>query len=390
MLKNQFYTFFLLVYFPFGLILYDILHIQFIDEILVLLLVLYTFVFFLKVRRKVTKEIKCVLFIFLAYLLYSILIKTTSVKANLLDFQQQIKPYIAFYSTLYLGPIFTSKQRCLLNIEIKLLVLLSLVIICIGKAKIFFGEPLAALATTISTLALFYYYFSFQADNSKRNSFLIMSVGLLSGKAKFMGEYVIAIYLFFRKKVRLDLFSLKSVAIFFICLMSIVYVIWDKLNFYFIEGMQNSEDIARPLLYKTSLDIFKDYFPLGPGFGTFCNEASRSVYSPLYYEYNLQDVWGLTPENPAFAADCFYPTLSQFGIVGVILFFLFWRQCYMQIQKIKNEKNYIIGKIIIVILLFESIADTTYLSNRGVPFFILLALVISSSKKQLKTSTKRL
>ena len=39
---NQFYTCFLFIFFPFGLILYDFFNIQYIDEILILILVFYT------------------------------------------------------------------------------------------------------------------------------------------------------------------------------------------------------------------------------------------------------------------------------------------------------------------------------------------------------------
>lgn len=377
MLKNQFYTFFLLLYFPLGLIFYDILNIQFIDEILILLLTLYTLIFFLSSKKKIPKEIIYAFSIFGIYLIYSFFIKTTSIKANLLDFQQQIKPYLAFYCTLYLAPVFTTKQQSIFSKYIPILALIILVIVIIGKSKIFFGEPLAALATTSSTLALYYYYFSSPTNFHKKKSFLIMSLGLTSGKAKFFSEYIVAAYLYFRKKTNINIFSPKFIILLSIFIVVIAYIIWDKLNFYFIAGMQDSEGIARPLLYKTSFEIFIDYFPFGSGLGTFCNEAARTVYSPLYYEYNLQNVWGLTPEDPSFAADCFYPTLSQFGIIGVILFFLFWKKRYQQIKNSLHKKDYIIGITIIVILLFESIADTTYLSNRGVPFFILLALIIN-------------
>lgn len=379
MVRNQFYTCFLLIYFLFGLILYDVLSIQFIDEVLVLILLLYTIVYALKTRKRNHKETICFFMVCIFYLLYSFSIGITSIKANLYDFQQQIKPYLAFYCTLYLSPTFTKKQICVMRRCIILLSVLVVSIICLGLSTFFFGGPLAALATTALTLSLYYYFFSFsERAVIKKRSLLIMSLGLLSYKAKFFSEYLIAIYLFLWRKTKIKLLSLNFIGSLILCIALILFVIWDKFDFYFISGLQEDNGLARPLLYKTSFDVLKDYFPFGSGLGTFGNEASKIFYSPLFYQYNLDSIWGLTPEEPDFVADCFYPTLTQFGVVGIFLFILFWRKRYLQIKKSLCKRTYLTGMMVIVILLLESIADSSYLSNRGVLFFILLAFAINN------------
>ena len=79
--------------------------------------------------------------------------------------------------------------------------------------------------------------------------------------------------------------------------------------------------MARPATYTTATTIiFKDYIPFGSGLGTFATNAAAQYYSPLYYKYGLNDIWGLYPDNPMFLADAFFPTLAEFGMVG--LFFL--------------------------------------------------------------------
>ena len=60
--------------------------------------------------------------------------------------------------------------------------------------------------------------------------------------------------------------------------------------------------------------MFKDYIPFGSGLGSFGTAAAAKEYSPLYYKYQLDNVWGLNPENPMFLADAFYPTLAEFGV----------------------------------------------------------------------------
>ena len=54
-------------------------------------------------------------------------------------------------------------------------------------------------------------------------------------------------------------------------------------------------------------------------------------------------------------------------------------------------KNYLIGLITMIIILFDAVADSSYLSNRGVPFFILLAFVLKAQYKEIyKTSNSNI
>ncbi len=73
----------------------------------------------------------------------------------------------------------------------------------------------------------------------------------------------------------------------------------------------SSESSARAKLYSTSARIASDEFPLGAGFGRFGTYASRLYYSPVYQQFGLSHVWGLSREFPNFIDDTSWP-----GIVG--------------------------------------------------------------------------
>ena len=373
---NQFFTLYLFIFLLLGIILYEACSLYFVDEILTLILIIYTIAYVGRTKKRINKEISWFIAIAVFYLIYSFAIEITNTQAILLDFQQQIKPYAAFYCTWILAPQFTQKQKTFLHRYIGLLSIASIVILVTGNTTLFFGGFSASLATTALTLSLFYYYFTPEKPIYKKKSLLIMALGLFSLKAKFFSEFIIAIYLFIFRKVKLKLSSPKVIFTLSIFIMIIIYIIWDKLNFYYIEGWKYSDGIARPMLYKVGIEILQDYFPLGSGLGTFCNDAARTIYSPLFYKYDLYQVWGLTPDNPQFATDCFYPTLAQFGIVGVALFILFWYRRWSELKEIIDYKYYSIGVMAMVVLLFDNIADSTYLGNRGVLFFVLLALTL--------------
>lgn len=83
---------------------------------------------------------------------------------------------------------------------------------------------------------------------------------------------------------------------------------------------------ARYMLTTTSIRIAMDKFPFGTGFGTFGGYASRLFYSPVYYEYQLDTVYGLTPvivNNQDFIMDTHWPyILGELGVLGFLFYIL--------------------------------------------------------------------
>ena len=100
-----------------------------------------------------------------------------------------------------------------------------------------------------------------------------------------------------------------------------------------VEGDENPQ--ARVALYQGSVEVARDYFPLGGGFGRYGSWMSRVEYSPLYVEYGLSDVHGLRPSYPQFVTDTFWPQiLGELGIFGLLAYvgfvgsvvFTLWRE----------------------------------------------------------------
>ena len=80
----------------------------------------------------------------------------------------------------------------------------------------------------------------------------------------------------------------------------------------------------RLLLYVTSVDVARDYFPLGAGLGRYASPMSRVDFSPLYARYGLDRIWGLTPQFDAYITDTFWPhVLGETGVFGLICYLVF-------------------------------------------------------------------
>lgn len=375
---GKFYTTFIILFILLGLLFYNFLGIQLIDELLVAILALFTFLVRLRSNKKFPKEFLAFVMISLFYLVYSMILKITSPVAILYDFQQQVKPFIVFYCTSYLNPQFNKKQIQIISITCVVAAIFTMCVIPQFIASFaFMGGHITSLASLSMVLFCILYYL-----NQRRSLLLlsILSLGLFSMRAKFFVTYAFSMMLLYmHKRV---LFNIKVLVV--ICILVFIlinYVIWDKFNFYFIQGTEENSGVARSLFYITFFKILSDYFPFGSGLASFANNASRVFYSPLYYKYDLWQVWGCTPDSPIFVADTFYPNLAQFGIVGVFLFFYFLYKRYNEIAQLKNVDKYLLGLIVLITILFESVADTTILSNRGVSFYLILGMLRNDSLK---------
>ena len=383
----KFYTWFWIIYFPVCIAFAAAINFDWSDEILTVLLLLYAIAKqrFLVKDKKRMKEINIYIGLMIFYLVYSMTIRVTSTRGIMLDIFQQLRPYAVFYLTWMMAPQFSPKQQK----RIKWVMLLSffgyLFAFMFNPSLVtpYGGAESAALGQIALCCAMVYYLFSKQTTKNRNIAILIMLLGLASGKSKYFGECVcfIALVMFVKSKINFTSVStlLKLVALGAV----VIFFTWTKFNAYYVEGFQeDAQAKARPATYETGMTImFKDYIPFGSGLGSFGTAAAAKEYSPLYYKYHLDEIWGLDPTNPMFLADAFYPTLAEYGIVGLFFFLWFWKRRLWEANKIPNLIYYRMALMCILALALESTADSSYLSGKGMGYFMILALCLNSARK---------
>lgn len=80
----------------------------------------------------------------------------------------------------------------------------------------------------------------------------------------------------------------------------------------------------RVALYIGSIDVARDYFPLGAGLGRYGSYLSAVHFSPLYERYGLTTLPGLRPKNPSAVTDTFWPQiLGELGVFGLLAYVAF-------------------------------------------------------------------
>ena len=391
----KFYTWFWVIYFPVCIPFQKVVNYDFSDELLMIVLVFYTFFksqYLVKSRRRLREVATCYALLTF-YLLYSFIIDITTPRGIMLDFLQQIRPYSVFYLTWLLAPKFTKFQKKLI-IFVMLASFFGYVILFYTANRVvsYFGDGENAVMGQIALCCgMVYYLFS---EHTKRNKYIalgIMLLGLLSGKSKYIGECVVffALVIYIKRRIKFD--SPKFILQMSALAVAVLYFTWTKFNIYYVENMQKEDSgYARPETYKVAWRIItQDYIPFGTGYGTFGTIAAAKEYSPLYYKYGLNKIWGLEPENPMFLADAFYPTLAQVGIFGIFFFVIFWKRRIQETNRITDLYSYQMALMAIMALALESTADTSYLSGKGMGYFMILAVCLNSNQRNALIRIKK-
>ena len=383
----KFYTWFWIIYFPVCIAFAVTVNFDWNDEILTVLLLFYAMAkqHFLVKDKKRSKEINIYIALMIFYLLYSLIIKVTTPRGVMLDFLQQLRPYAVFYLTWMLAPQFSPKQKKYIK-WIMLLSFFGYLFAFKFKPSLvtpYGGAESAALGQIALCCAMVYYLFSKQTTKNRNIAIIIMLLGLLSGKSKYFGECVCFIALVMFVKSRINFTSVSTLLKVGALGAVVIFFTWTKFNAYYVEGFQeDAQAMARPATYETGMQImFHDYVPFGSGLGSFGTAAAAKEYSPLYFKYHLNEIWGLNPENPMFLADAFYPTMAEYGIVGLFFFLWFWKRRLWEANKIPNLIYYRMALMCILALALESTADSSYLSGKGMGYFMILALCLNSARK---------
>lgn len=394
----KFYTLFWIVYFPTCIAFNELPSMGLVDEVMTVILIGYTFtkINTRYVVKRPRKEYYQFLVILTFFTIYGLLFGANIQKAVIRDLVQWIRPFSVIYCTWILNPQFTKKQKMTMLYSM-IATMMAWFIYHPELGKEGYTE-FAVLGQLAMCTGMAWYLFT---DPTKENTYIATALvlsGMLAPKFKFLGEVVCFIYVIYFMQSRLKFKSPKTAISIALMMAVVLYVTWFKFEAYYVSGFQEgAERMARPESYKVAFgQILWDYFPFGSGMGSFGSAAAADFYSPLYYKYKMDDIWGLTPDNPMFLADAFYPVLAQIGVVGIFFFCAFWKRRFQEMNRIVDMRYYKVAWITVFCLAIEQTADTSFLSGKGMGYCMLIALCLNADynlrrqRARIEANMKRL
>lgn len=334
------------------------------------------------------------------YLFYSMLFLSYNIKwAIINDFIIQMKPFIAFSIAYAVSPKFSQKERCILKNVVRVLSICSLLLMLTGLYRYILYHPYYQGLLCVGC-GIVYLLVTYEEQNSHKWNkkdilwaVAIFSMGLACTRAKYYGFFVFAMFMLLIYKPGIaNLKNMRNMMVLLVVLIGVIVVSWSKIEYYFIKGNADTFDpevaasFARPVLYGAFFLVLSDHLLFGSGLASFATYFSSADinYSSLYYRYNLDAVWGLSPTFDAFIADTFYPELAQFGLVGIFLFFLFYWWMWQRYRLLLHN-GYIclftIGVLGLLFLMIDSIANCAILQISGELIMVVLGIVVSNTKK---------
>lgn len=249
---------------------------------------------------------------------------------------------------------------------------------------IFRGESLFYSHTTYFAAAIVYitcilFLLNFRIGTNKIIYGTLLILGLSTTRSKMYGWIIVILLLYY-----LLINNNKKIKIKYLVIFGAIgaYCAKDKIIKYFI----TYKDAARGLLYSTSWKVFKDYFPLGSGYGTFATGASRKTYSLLYSQYGLSTIYGFSNNaNEAnYISDTFWPIIiAEFGIMGIVLFAAFLFMLYLKIQTLfkKNIFVYFSAMAALLYLIICSISESAFVNPVSVPLGFVIGIALKYGKR---------
>ena len=393
---SRFFTIYWIIYFPTCIAYNDLPGFSSIDEVMTGILLVYTFMKYnnRSINRHPWKEFTVCIGLIAFYTVYSLLFGANVAGGVWLDLMQEIRPYTIIFCTWILNPRFTKKQKKWM---------LGTMVITLFSWIFYHPQTLDAqveaefpvLGQLAICTGMSWYLFTKETKRNRNIALLLVLTGMLAPKFKFMGEVVCFIAFVFYVKQRLNFKSPKTMVYVALVITIILMITWTKFDAYYVSGLSNDQ-LARPMTYKTSLQILWDYLPFGSGMGSFACNGAWKFYSPLYYKYNLNGIWGLgdaSVGSGCFICDAYYPALAQFGIVGVFFFCWFWKRRLAAFDIIADMRYYRVAMITFCCLAIEQTADSSWLSGKGMGYCMLIALCLNANRnamEQIKIKEKYL
>lgn len=384
---SRFFTLYWIIYFPTCIAYNDLPGFSSIDEIMMGILFVYTFMKYSNrsINRRPWREFMVCLSVIAFYTLYSLMFGVNVAGGVWLDLLQEIRPYSIIFCTWILNPRFTKRQKKWM-LGTMVLTLFSLIVCHPQTLNTQVEAEFPVLGQLAICTGMSWYLFTKETKRNRNIALALVLTGMFAPKFKFMGEVVCFIAFIFFVKKKLNFQSTKTILFACILVIVVLAVTWTRFDAYYVSGLSNDQ-LARPMTYKTSLVILGDYFPFGPGMGTFACNGAWKFYSPLYYEYNLNTIWGLgdsTIGSGAFICDAYYPTLAQFGIVGVFFFCWFWKRRLVAFNQIVDMRYYRVAMLTFCCLVIEQTADSSWLSGKGMGYCMLIALCLNANRNMME------
>lgn len=199
---------------------------------------------------------------------------------------------------------------------------------------------------------------------------LLLLVFSMRGKA-LAGAVAFCLILYFMVIYKKKLRAWHVVLITLGCMI----VAGEQFLYYYVELEGAS---ARSVMTQTSIQIMKDYFPIGTGFGTYGSHSAAENYSPVYIQYGFLDYYELNGGKGSFFDDTFWPIIfGQTGVIGTVAYLIVLGLLFLRVLRLREKSinAYATGIFLFVYLMISSTSEPAFNNSVSIPLAFLLGVL---------------
>ncbi len=243
------------------------------------------------------------------------------------------------------------------------------------SSDIFMIGCYASLCSQSIILALSRYYVTKDKKYIYAIAFFVITILLLNQLKAVAGAGIALVaYLIFMTRMRevtKAVILAAGVAVFAVWIYFSGALMIEKVTKYseYFADEESGAGIARIVLYVEAVEMAKDFFPLGTGQGTFGSIPVNIIYSDVYYDYELSDIWGLSLDHEVnFRMDTHWASLlGEAGVLGLILYVLLFIYPILAVRR--YTKNHPDGSATVKSLMFYT--------SCGLPILMMESFVLA-------------
>jgi hypothetical protein len=250
----------------------------------------------------------------------------------------------------------------------------------LNPAQLFYFHPAALAHVGITLLALI----SLSNEKKKDRKYVIMCclicLSTLTTKTSGFIFIYLCFYLFedFSKGKRKYMIALLG-------LMGAFFIGYDSIKMFYLSSS------ARSLITNNSFTLANQFFPIGSGFGTYGSASAAKYYSPYYFSFGYNHIYGLMETRTSYLTDTFWPIIiAQFGYVSL---FLFIGIIIMFLKKIfylyDTKRNYFLSTFTAFgYLIVMSTSSTSFFNPAAVNYATILAIGLTLDTDKIRNTLR--
>ena len=246
--------------------------------------------------------------------------------------------------------------------------------------RLFYSAYTYLVSACVFLSCMYLWYYDWHKKRILPPLVMLCCILFCTGRVKAVGAIacLLLLYLFVLRRKPIT----KKLRIFAICMIVFAAgaMVFQVFFYFFFLGTES----ARAMLTLASPFVAWDHFPFGSGWAAFASAFSAEPYSPVYGQYLLAGIWGISPSHHQFISDTYWPMiLGETGFFGFLAFLAALVMFMDKVLTLKNDHSALAAALhALIYLLISSTSESAFANPMAVPLGFWLGFLLARHRNR--------